>query len=216
MTTSHPLADLSILNQFKATSFPPSYPTDVRTFYSPVDDLHGALAYVIGCIQQEALLAMFGLDDDELAAALRAKMADPNIHVELTLDSSQAGGVHERTLLAAEAFPNTSVAVGRSEHGAIMHLKMLVIDATILVTGSTNWSASAEHLQDNELTVTIHPARAAEARLRIAAIHAHMLTKGAQYAPRRSILWRGGRNVWSTEWLRPVVKPFTKPVKDEP
>jgi hypothetical protein len=33
---------------------------------------------------------------------------------------------------------------------------------------------------------------------------------------RRSILWRGGRNVWSTEWLRPVVKPFTKLVKDEP
>jgi phosphatidylserine/phosphatidylglycerophosphate/cardiolipin synthase-like enzyme len=212
---AHPLADLTVLDQFKTNPFPPGFPLDVRTFYSPVDDLHGALAYVIGCAQQEVLLAMFGLDDDALAAALKSKMADPSIHVELTLDSSQAGGVHERTLLATEAFPNSSVAVGRSEHGAIMHLKMLVIDATILVTGSTNWSASAEHLQDNELTVTIHPARAAEARLRIAAIHANMLTKGAQPA-RRSILWRGGRNVWSTEWLRPVVKPFTKLVKDEP
>jgi len=174
---NHPLADLSVLDQFKTIPFPPGYPADIRTFYSPVDDLHGALAYVIGCAQHEILLAMFGLDDDELAAALKTKMADPHVRVELTLDSSQAGGLHERTLLAAEAFPNTSVAVGRSERGAIMHLKMLVIDATILVTGSTNWSASGEHLQDNELTVAIHPARAAEARLRISQIHSHMLAK---------------------------------------
>ena len=175
----HPLADLSALDQFKAAPFPPGYPADVRTFYSPVDDLHGCLAYVIGSAQHEVLLAMYGLDDDVLAGAVKAKMSDPNIHVQLTLDSSQAGGVHERTLLAAEQYPNTSVAVGRSEHGAIMHLKILVIDATVLVTGSTNWSDSAEHLQDNELTVAIHPARAAEARLRITAIHAHMLAKAA-------------------------------------
>jgi len=58
-----------------------------------------------------------------------------------------------------------------------MHLKLMMIDGTVLATGSTNWSDSAEHLQDNELTVSISPARAAEARMRIDAIHAHMLAK---------------------------------------
>lgn len=178
MTTGHPLADLSALDQFKTTAYPPGYPDDVRTLYSPVDDLHGALLYLITNAQSEVIVAMFGFDDEQLADALTAKLADPTVHVQLTLDSSQAGGVHEAKLLARQNYPNTSIAVGSSEHGRIMHMKLLVVDGTILVSGSTNWSDAAEHLQDNELTVTIHPARAAEARIRIDAIHAHMLAKG--------------------------------------
>lgn len=174
----HPLADLSVLDQFKAAPFPPGYPVDVRTFYSPIDDLRGALEFLINSARHEILIAMFGFDDDILAAAIRNQMTNPDVHVQLTLDKSQAGGVHERTLLATEAFPNTSVAIGSSEHGRIMHMKLLVIDGTILVGGSTNWSDAAEHLQDNELTVSLHPARATEARLRISEIHRHMLSKG--------------------------------------
>jgi phosphatidylserine/phosphatidylglycerophosphate/cardiolipin synthase-like enzyme len=78
-------------------------------------------------------------------------------------------------LLATEQYPYSSIAIGSSEHGRIMHMKLLVIDGTVLATGSTNWSGGAEHLQDNELTVAIHPARAAEARIRIDTIHTHML-----------------------------------------
>jgi phosphatidylserine/phosphatidylglycerophosphate/cardiolipin synthase-like enzyme len=173
--TGHPLADLNVLDQFKSVPFPPGYPSDTRTFYSPVDDLRGALAYCIANAKHEVLVAMFGFDDNVLAAALKAKLNDPHVHVQLTLDSSQAGGVHEKKLLADSAYPNSSVAIGTSEHGRIMHMKMMIIDGTVLCTGSTNWSDAAEHLQDNELTIGLHPARAAEARLRIAAIHRHML-----------------------------------------
>lgn len=172
----HPLTNLSVLDRFRAGEpYPPGYPPDVRTLYSPVDDVHGALTYLIQAARHEVLVAMFGFDDDQLAAALKARMADPNIHVQLTLDKSQAGGVHERKLLATEGYPNNSVAVGSSEHGRIMHMKLLVIDGAVLVSGSTNWSDAAEHLQDNELTVALNTARANEARLRITAIHRHML-----------------------------------------
>lgn len=180
MSTPHPLHSLAILDQFKAQPFPPGYPTDVRTFYSPVDDLKGALLFLINSARHEIDVAMYGLDDDELVTAIKAKMADPAIRVRLTLDSSQAGGVHERKLLAATDFPNTSVAIGTSEHGRIMHMKLMSIDGTVLVSGSTNWSDAAEHLQDNELTVTINAARAAEARIRINAIHANMIRKAKQ------------------------------------
>jgi phosphatidylserine/phosphatidylglycerophosphate/cardiolipin synthase-like enzyme len=174
--SAHPLADLSGLDQFKrGAPYPPGYPTDVRTLYSPVDDLHGALLFLIDNAYHEIVVCMYGFDDEELATALRRRMADPDVHVQLTLDSSQAGGAHEKTLLATEGFPNTSVAVGRSEHGAIVHLKMMVIDGAILVSGSTNWSGGAESLQDNECSVMLDVARANEARLRIAAIHQHML-----------------------------------------
>ena len=69
-----------------------------------------------------------------------------------------------------------SIAIGESEGHAIMHLKMMVIDHLITVSGSTNWSPSSESLQDNALIVIIDPYVGEEAEARIDAIHHHMLT----------------------------------------
>lgn len=174
---SHPLSDLTVLDQFAKAPFAPGTPADRRTFYSPVDDVHGALAFVLDAAQRSLIVAMYGFDDDTLAGIIKTKLQSEDCYVQLTLDSSQASGVHERTLLTNEAFPISSVAVGRSEKGAIMHLKEIVIDGVILVTGSTNWSTGGEDLQDNQLTVEINPYAAAAATARIGAIHANMLAK---------------------------------------
>jgi phosphatidylserine/phosphatidylglycerophosphate/cardiolipin synthase-like enzyme len=175
---AHPLADLSVLDGFKTGGFAAGYPPDARTFYSPVDDLHGALAYAVKIAKKELIVAMFGFDDPILAAALKGKLADPNVFVQLTLDKTQAAGAHEAALLTQEDYPKSSIAVGSSEHGRIMHLKVIVIDGLWLVSGSTNWSDAAESLQDNELTIRYSPVEANEARIRIAHIHANILQQG--------------------------------------
>lgn len=163
------------LDQYKATPIPDGYPHNVANLYAPVDNIHGALVTLLKSATHSLVCCMYGFDDPELAAILHDKLTDDHVYVQLTLDSSQAGGVHERKLLAQEDYPASSVAVGQSEKHAIMHLKMLVIDAAFTVTGSTNWSTSAETKQDNSMVVIADPLVAAEARTRADIIHANML-----------------------------------------
>ncbi|EID12922.1 hypothetical protein MXEN_11966 [Mycobacterium xenopi RIVM700367] len=176
-TRAHPLYSLSVLDKYRTQPLPPGYPEHRRTLYAPVDDVHGALCYLLNSAQHSLVVAMYGFDDPQLAEILRSKLVQEHCYVQLTLDSSQAGGVHERQLLAEQDYPASSIAIGRSEHGRIMHMKMVVVDNLWVVQGSTNWSDAGERLQDNEMSVTADPYVAAEARGRIDAIHANMLGK---------------------------------------
>jgi len=166
------------LDAFKAKPTPAEYPANMRTFYSPIDDVHGALKAVIASAQHSIVVAMYGYDDDELAALVDTALKDPTMYVQISLDKSQAGGVHERAILAKYSHEMTgnSVAIGTSERSAIMHRKMLLVDGRWRISGSTNLSTSGETLQDNEATFILDAVTCAEARTVLDIEHDHMLS----------------------------------------
>jgi phosphatidylserine/phosphatidylglycerophosphate/cardiolipin synthase-like enzyme len=161
----HDLA-VSDLDVFKVASPPSGYPTNMRTFYSPEDHVPQVLQSVLSSVAKSVVVAMYGFDDDVLAGMLDTALKSPAIYVQITLDASQAAGVHEKDLLAkyANDMTGNSVAIGHSERGAIMHRKMVIVDGLWRISGSTNWSTSGETLQDNELTVIRDAIVCAEAR----------------------------------------------------
>lgn len=173
------LPDLSALDKHRSLPALPDEWPGLVTLFSPVDDVHGALVDLIASANRSLIVAMYGFDDADLAAALLDKLNSGDVFVQLTLDKSQAAGAHEKELLSTYNFPASSVAVGHSERGAIMHLKMVVIDGVDVVTGSTNWSESAQTLQDNQLTVVRDPVLAAAARARLDLVHTSILAKQA-------------------------------------
>ncbi len=181
----HPLPSLASLDRFKARPVAPGYNPSERRFYSPVDDVHGALEAVLSAAQHSVVAMVYGYDDDKLQAILLDKLLNEHVYVQLTLDSSQAGGVHERKLLAAwkHDAPGNSVAIGRSTRGAILHDKVAVVDGLWVISGSTNWSTSGETKQANELTVVQDPFVAAELRAVIDVQHDAVLQQMAAKGP---------------------------------
>ena len=114
------------------------------------DDCHGILHALLTAEKLQLKLSMFGYADDDLNADVMALISSATVHVQGTLDSSQAGGVHERQILERNRktdpvrFGN-SFAIGQSETHQINHTKGgILVGQGIGFEGSMNWSKSGE------------------------------------------------------------------------
>jgi phosphatidylserine/phosphatidylglycerophosphate/cardiolipin synthase-like enzyme len=172
------------LAQYKAEKrFLDGYPAEQRSFFSPRDSIHPMLASLLASAQHSLVLNMYGYDDEELDDLIRGKLDSKHVYVQMSLDKSQAGGVHEKVLLekwSNDEFGN-SIAIGTSEvHHAISHLKVLIVDGVYTITGSTNWSISGESEQDNQLTLSRNAVVASELRAVLDLNHDWMLKQMAE------------------------------------
>lgn len=174
--------DWEQLSKYKAAAFLPGYPDDFKTFFSPGDPgVHQLIVDLLKSAQNSIVLNLFGWDDEEADAVVREKLDNEHIYVQMSLDRSQAGGVHEKAILAewSKVDSTNSIAIGTSIHHAISHLKVCIVDGIYVVTGSTNWSLSGEQLQDNQLTLHRNAVVAAEYRCILDICHSVMLKQMA-------------------------------------
>ena len=114
------------------------------------DDVHGILNYLINNETLELDGNEFGYDDQELNDDILALFKKPSVKVQITLDKTQAGGAHEKQIIAADQaqdpikFSN-SFAIGNSATHQISHTKgMIFVGQGVWCEGSTNLSISGE------------------------------------------------------------------------
>ncbi len=188
MTTTPTLdEEWATLDRFRSSPRPQSYPANVRHLFSPIDRVHEALVALCSAAKVSLSAAMYGWDDDEIDALFREKLDNEYVTVTLCLDKSQAGGVHERAILAKwkPGQIGNTVVIGQSSKHAISHDKMIVIDGLVTICGSTNLSGSGETKQNNEAVIVFDPVFAVEATARIERIRGEMATQmaAAQASP---------------------------------
>lgn len=139
---------LAVLAKFTPAGLTPGYGQSYL-FFVGRDDVHGILHYLITNEKLALKFNQFGFDDEELNANILTLMKNPSIRVQATLDKSQAGGIHEKKIIASDEAndPNflNSFAIGESATHQISHTKGgVLIGQGIWWEGSTNWSGSGE------------------------------------------------------------------------
>ncbi len=142
--------DLNDLAQYTSEgSFSPTGSRDFKLFYVGRDDVHDILKHVLSRVTVSLYLNQFGYDDEELNSLIMEIVHNPAITCLITLDKSQAGGVHEKRLLDSDAAKDpvgfsTHFVIGQSSTHQISHTKGFVADGKVGGEGSTNWSTSGE------------------------------------------------------------------------
>src|SRR5579872_2964892 len=130
MASETPALDWDKLATYAATPYPPGWNPNEWVLFSPRDpNVHQAIIDVVTSATHRLTGNHYGFDDDTVSDVMLTKFKDPNISCLLNLDATQAAGVHEKKLLENwTTYEGTMVAVGKSIHGAISHLKVTVVD----------------------------------------------------------------------------------------
>lgn len=123
---------------------------DSFVFYVGRDDCHLVLRELLTAETNMLKMNMFGYDDDDLDAVILGLIQNENVAVQVTLDKSQASGVHEKSIVTHDQtvlgndYAN-SFAVGQSATHQISHTKGgVLVGQGVGWEGSMNWSASGE------------------------------------------------------------------------
>lgn len=137
-----------------------------HSWYTPEDDVKTILEGLPNLALRSLDVEVFGFTDTKLVDNLIAA-AKRGVVIRLMNDRSQAKWPYDKAAiqrLVDAGLPNITVKIVESSHGAIDHLKQIVIDGvdgamsdtSSVFNGSYNFSAGAER-QDNSARLTNDP-----------------------------------------------------------
>ena len=125
--------------------------TDLEVYFSPEDGAAVRLVDLVQAAQESVYFLAYSFTQDELAEALLER-SQAGVNVSGVMEARQ---VESNTGSDYELFRDAGLDVRLDGNPNNMHHKVLIIDGRTVVTGSYNFSRSAEERND-ENTLVIH------------------------------------------------------------
>ncbi len=127
----------------------------VQACFSPYGKCASQILREIGRAEKEILVAVYAFTNDEIAWAL-VKAGQRGVKVQVVVDQEfdAANSVSKKSFLEQQRVAVRRVTGLNKGNGAgLMHQKFAVIDRRVVLTGSYNWTVSAENANDENLLV---------------------------------------------------------------
>ncbi len=125
--------------------------TQIETYFSPDDSTAARIIDLIQHSQESIYFMAYSFTSDEIAAAILERAKD-DVYVSGVFEEVQ---YHANIGTEFDRLYEAGLDVRLDGNSRNMHHKVIVIDGTIVITGSNNFSQSAE-IQNDENTLIIH------------------------------------------------------------
>ena len=123
--------------------------TPVDVYFAPDDNVQARLVDIINNAQESIYFMAFSFTADPLGRAIRAR-AEDGVTVAGVMDTEQ---VNSNIGTEFDPFRQAGLDVYRDGNEGQMHHKVMIIDESIVIFGSYNFTASAETRNDETLLV---------------------------------------------------------------
>jgi len=122
--------------------------TFIDVSFTRIEDTSLLLQYWIGRANETIIAMVMLITQDELADAL-IQAHNRGIEIDIIIDDDwlYSSGSEYQDLLYA------GIDIRGDNRGDLMHHKVMIIDGYVVVTGSYNWSASAEDRNDENIII---------------------------------------------------------------
>lgn len=123
--------------------------TPIDVYFSPDDNVQASLVDIINTAQESIYFMMFSFTADPLGQAVRAR-AEDGVTVAGVMDTEQ---VNSNVGTEFDPFNQAGLDVYRDGIEGQMHHKVMIIDESIVIFGSYNFTNSAETRNDETVLV---------------------------------------------------------------
>lgn len=125
----------------------------VETYFSPDDGVASRILELLQGAQESVYFLAYSFTSDPIAQVLRDKHS-AGLTVRGVMDSSQ---VDSNQGTEYDPFLQSGLDVRRDGNKGLMHHKVIIIDRSIVITGSYNFTGSAEDRNDENVVIFFSP-----------------------------------------------------------
>ena len=132
--------------------------TPMDVYFSPDDNVQASFVELINNAQKSIYFMAFSFTADEIGEAVRAR-AEEGVTVSGVMETEQ---VKSNIGTEFDPFSQAKLDVFRDGNAGLMHHKVMIIDESIVIFGSYNFTNSAETKNDENLIVIYNEGIAAQ------------------------------------------------------